>query len=590
MPDLNVKTKKNLEAALGYALVGWSVIPVRPDKRPLVPWKEYQHKRADDQQIRTWWAQYPDAQIGIVTGAISNLTVVDVESDGDPGVVGMDVTMTASTGGGGWHFYFLYDNDFTNAVRLLPSVDVRSEGGYVVAPPSETQKGAYKLLNALSPIQVPPTVKKALLGDSRTSQSDATATKDVFLEPGTVVHASKRADYSPEAIVYQGCGEGGRNDSMTKYIGMVLTRIHPSLWDVVAWPLAVNANRKNTPPLPDNELASIFQSISNRERTQNPSGREFSRKQSDASAERITEPSGGMDEDVYKKPAEVLHAADAADRQTVDTDVAFGVGMPPFDDALLGGFSPGDLVIVSGKPGVGKTTLIQDWSVTLALGNPDHDGPRQDILPALWFSYEVLVRPLWKKFEAIGASRETPIYLPSYNESSGVEWVEKMADEGISKYGVKVLAVDHLGFLSAPRGTDYANHADAITHTVRYLKQMAVRKGLIIFLPAHVKKTHGTRSLDLDDLKDSSGLAQEADSVFFIDRLREEGEVTEKAKIWMSKNRKTGNIASGVFEYRFGRYWYNDDTTKKEREKESNDAEAARLVAEFDAMDQKAKK
>jgi hypothetical protein len=395
-----------LVQALDYADRGWSVIPVGANKRPLIPWKEYQQRRATKDEIAIWWAEHTDAQIGIVTGEISDLTVIDVEEDGDFDLV-KDETMTVRTGGGGRHYYFKYDKDFTNMVRVLPSVDIRSEGGYVVGAGSETQKGAYTPLNDLGVAQISKETKETLLGAKSTQKS---------LSSGGL-----NPDGSMPAMVsleYEGAGEGSRNDSMTRYIGAVLAKVHPSLWETMAWEMVQRANQKNNPPLPDFELQNTFNSIKTREFTANPGGRES------YGGPKVKEwgPEDEVQEAQDHEPAVILHASEAAERQEIDTDTAFPIDMKSFDDALLGGFSPGELVVVAGKTGCGKTTIMQAWTVTLSTGGVTEHAP----LPSLWFSYEVLVRPLWDKFRTLGANETTPIYLPSYNESGNIDWVTDM--------------------------------------------------------------------------------------------------------------------------------------------------------------------
>ena len=70
-----------LNAALYYASLGWSVIPLRPkDKKPaLKSWEPYQKERASEEQIRAWWKKWTRANIGIVTGTISGIIVLDVD-------------------------------------------------------------------------------------------------------------------------------------------------------------------------------------------------------------------------------------------------------------------------------------------------------------------------------------------------------------------------------------------------------------------------------------------------------------------------------------------------------------------------------
>lgn len=165
-----------LEAALSYALAGHRVFPiwgVRPDGScqcpdmdctgnsrgkhpyaPLVP--RGLHQASDDEdQIAAWWRQYPAANIGLVTG--ERFFVIDCDKGDDYdgtrellrilaelGITTLD-TACADTGGGGAHFCFAYDSELVtvrNQQALLfrgdriKGIDVRGEGGYIVAPPS----------------------------------------------------------------------------------------------------------------------------------------------------------------------------------------------------------------------------------------------------------------------------------------------------------------------------------------------------------------------------------------------------------------------------------------------------------------------
>jgi len=70
-----------LNAALSYCDRGWSVIPVRPDKKPAIKWTEYQARKATPEEIRAWWQRWPESMIGIVTGKLSGIIVIDCDSE-----------------------------------------------------------------------------------------------------------------------------------------------------------------------------------------------------------------------------------------------------------------------------------------------------------------------------------------------------------------------------------------------------------------------------------------------------------------------------------------------------------------------------
>ena len=551
-----------LELALKYLLEGYSVIPVGKNKIPLISWKPYQDKKATPEEVVGWWTKNPTAQIGIVTGKISDLTVVDVEFDGDLNLI-KDPTYTINTGGGGKHFYFKFEKEFQNAVRIFPSVDIRGTGGYVVACGSVMQKGAYTRFNDLKVIKMSPETKSMLLGAKKRELPWNT--------PSIETYEPKPA--STENMEYMGAGSGSRNDSMTVFAGSITAKLHPSLWGTIGIQLFEEANLKNSPPLPRREIDLIWKSISSREESQNPGGRDYTPRSSSShqwgpepkKEEEKKEETKVDDEDVTEEendPKDTLHVSEIAKLQKIDSDHTYPIDMPPFDDALLGGHSLGEVVVVAGLTGNGKTTLMQDWSVTISSGGAEE---KREKLPSLWFSYEVLARPLWKKFQSMGASVNTPVYMPRLNECGETEWVEDVIEKAIKKWGIKVVCIDHLGFLRAPKGS-YANAADAITNTVRSLKKLAVRLGLIIFLPVHIKKTL-SKNPDLNDIKDSSGIAQEADTVFFISRKKDKSGIqTNDADVWLVKNRKTGMSVKATLEFNFGRYFYDPEKDKKVNE------------------------
>lgn len=138
-----------LEAALYYRSLNWSVFPLVPRiKIPhkdfeVTPWRE---KLADENQIKQWWAKWPESNIGVVTGKLSNLFVVDLdkykpeysEETATQYFPDSIVTPTDRSARGGEHLYYRYPSDSEPTIHsdALPGVDYRGEGGYVMAPPS----------------------------------------------------------------------------------------------------------------------------------------------------------------------------------------------------------------------------------------------------------------------------------------------------------------------------------------------------------------------------------------------------------------------------------------------------------------------
>lgn len=135
------------DAALYYRRVlGYSVLPI--DTATKMPpegfkWKHLQETPADEETIRSWYKRYPRAGVGIITGAVSNLWVVDIDAaEGyarlDP--LALPPTPTVKTGKGE-HRYFRQPGALRNTAKKVPGTDTRGDGGLVVAPPTVHPSG-----------------------------------------------------------------------------------------------------------------------------------------------------------------------------------------------------------------------------------------------------------------------------------------------------------------------------------------------------------------------------------------------------------------------------------------------------------------
>jgi hypothetical protein len=154
------------QAALTYfEKFGFSVAPIKLDKKPYIKWEEFQTHRATRKEIIEWWNRWPNAMIGIVTGAISKVVVIDVDtSEGREAIekyIPDSLTApTCQTPTGGLHLYFCHPGkQISNNIRTVPGCDFRGDGGYVIAPPSVNREGkSYAWLNGLSidEVELPP--------------------------------------------------------------------------------------------------------------------------------------------------------------------------------------------------------------------------------------------------------------------------------------------------------------------------------------------------------------------------------------------------------------------------------------------------
>ena len=161
--DAEMRSKPMVKHALAYARKGWRVIPLWwPEfagvcacprkgecdsvaKHPLVS-RGIRSASVNPKWIRAWWERWPLANIGIATGPDSGFFVLDVDGpDGARSIGGLiakhpqpELTVAAITGTGGRHVLWKYPEGVAvkNRVRFLPGLDIRSDGGHIVAPPS----------------------------------------------------------------------------------------------------------------------------------------------------------------------------------------------------------------------------------------------------------------------------------------------------------------------------------------------------------------------------------------------------------------------------------------------------------------------
>ena len=162
------------EAALAYARRGWAVFPLKERGKDPLTVHGFKDASTDPGQIERWWRRWPGANVGIATGAASGgLVVIDLDEKPDLGVDGMAAlvewerangelpeTSTSLTGGGGTHLLFKSDYEVKNSVNRDLGVDVRADGGYIVAPPSVHPSGGRYEWEA-DPDETPPAALSA---------------------------------------------------------------------------------------------------------------------------------------------------------------------------------------------------------------------------------------------------------------------------------------------------------------------------------------------------------------------------------------------------------------------------------------------
>src|SRR5690606_6670876 len=172
-----------LDAALQYCREGLHVIPIAPGrKKPLVPWAEYQARPATEEEIRGRWQQWPNANVGLVTGKAAGWVVLDVDIryGGDPVNLHNQAPTgwVTQTGGGGHHFFYRYpegvDDIRWRQLKATQRVACKADGGYVVAAPSVSGESGtqYRWIQKADLGSPPRHVVGVLTADDGGAQSD----------------------------------------------------------------------------------------------------------------------------------------------------------------------------------------------------------------------------------------------------------------------------------------------------------------------------------------------------------------------------------------------------------------------------------
>lgn len=236
----------------------------------------------------------------------------------------------------------------------------------------------------------------------------------------------------------------------------------------------------------------------------------------------------------------------------MDEEETFYSGLHQLDN-ILGGFHPTQLVVLAAPTKSGKTQFCMELTIRM-----------QEYMP-LWLPFEESAEELIRKFMERGVDIPQ-CAAPKQMMGNTLAWVEKKIVEAKIKYGSRVVIIDHLHFL-VPFNSERMD--TRIGQTMRGLKKLAREHNVLIILIAHLKKTKLDIAPDLEDLRDSSFVAQEADTVMMLWRETERKDnrvtVTNNAVLSVQANRRTGETGNVEMTFKNGRYieedWKRDEET-----------------------------
>ena len=486
------------DTALKYHGLGFSVIPLSPNSK--IPPKgfnvvKYRQERADIAEIWKWWEENPKYNIGIITGKMSNLFVVDIDSE-----VGLEninqfipdslITPTVKSPRG-QHLYFKYPKQsitIGTGKKQLEGTDFRGEGGYIVAPPSVINGSSYEwLVNLDAPLADLPVVYINYLINSSIIYSNNYNYSNIS-ERTSAPSVLQKSSCNMLQDVTISLTKGHRNESlfhvannlikggMTKANALMILEI-----------LAKTCN----PPIGKNEIVTICNSaIERAERKE----RNISREVDD-----FIESTNGYFSvtDCYN----VLHAVTKEDRTAVrvalsrqkdktiekhgerdgvwkringetefinfdldeDDETPFPIELP-FDLHELVEISEGNIIVVAGEFNSGKTTFL----LNILKKNKGK-------VPIRYISSEMSKSEFKKRFRGFG------IPLDFWKQDDKTDYVKKSCDfySVLKPDGINI--IDYLEF----RDSEYQKGAE-------YLRQIHDRLGKGIAIVA-IQKKEGLR-------------------------------------------------------------------------------------------------
>ncbi len=256
----------------------------------------------------------------------------------------------------------------------------------------------------------------------------------------------------------------------------------------------------------------------------------------------------------YRGDDELISSMEILERiKTQPEEEKFNTGIEGLDK-ILKGFRKNQLIVLAAPTKSGKSQM----TVELAIRMPE--------MKPVFIPFEESAEELVRKFHDLN---QTPpmFYTPRTITGNTIPWIEKKIVEGMVKFNSKLFFIDHLHFI-VPFNSDRLD--TRIGEVMRELKRMAREYGVVIVLVAHLKKTNMVVTPTLEDLRDSSFIAQEADTVLMMWReaKRVDGvmEVTNRTILSVQANRRTGSTGNVKLIFQNGRFIEEDWKHDKEEE------------------------
>lgn len=485
--------------ALSYLKRGWSVIPVnlvldnsgKVQKKPMIAWREYQERLPTDEELHQWFDDGRVNAIGVVTGKISHIVVVDI----DQSEILFTSPLMSKTISGGTHAFFRWTEELRNDAGIADKpVDFRGDGGFAVLPPSSLGSQGYSWIKEVD---------------------------NMFLEPipqelKQQLKIRKGIIKKQEQAVQDGlpiANEGNRNQTAARVAGILCQGISQKLLPLIGFKTLQEWNQTHcNPPLFEAELQRTWNSIYRAELRNHPAN-----------------------EDNFIQILSGDEVFSEYDKLQKLYGEGVSTGFNVLDEYFT--FLPEQLYLFSAPTHQGKTTLALNIAGRVATFGEN----------VLFCSLEqgVFIEP---RVESI-LSGPFPSSLSLLVTSKMLMIDDLTLAISRLKSLPRLVVVDHIHFLKK-KGKGATEDIDEI---ITNLQNMAKQLRVPVVIIAHTRKLNADRSPTLDDLRDSSSLSQVPSVVVLLHRskntddqvVREKSYLSSYGSLIVAKNRiqgKTGML------------------------------------------------
>lgn len=457
-----------VERALDFAEAGLAVFPCQ-GKIPLTK-TGFKEATTDLSQVRDWWANYPNANIGIATGRTSSITVVDIDNKdkkAETRLASWPATLTVATPSGGFHLYYNYIEGLRNSVKTIDEeTDIRNDGGYVVAPGSV----GYSFIDPEHPITEFPVSRIP----------SAPAKKEV------------KPAGSNDII------EGGRNNYLTQLAGKL--QRNGVTFEALSAALHAENEARILPPLDEREVDTIIRSVF--------------RYDPQAPVE-VKGPSYvSLSDELLSETLEYLGNKVAMEGEPT--------GIESFDKLLGGGLRRGELTVLNAPAKTGKSTLIHYivhnlMKRGLPVGYASREmSPATEVMPNM-LSLELL-RNVWTHtptLEELQLIVSWPLYFSAGYGTLVEEELERFINDLVEQ-GVQYFFIDHLHWL-----LENPEDFQEVSKIIKSVKKWTKEKNIHIFLVVQPPKLMDGQELGINTLRGGASLGQALDNLLTLQRVKD---------------------------------------------------------------------